>query len=160
MLTPTLYAQGNNGGGRTGDILWYMYNVWLVTNIYYWTGWIKKRLLRDKKISFVRNRFLYVYCALVGGLLLTIVLKNRYSTTSYEAYESLVHGEAQCYASEWEERFEVLHDKSIQSAEFDKLTYAPDLFCYVDLQTEDGYTWVNSACAQYYGKESIVVRTP
>ena len=28
---------------------------------------------------------------------------------------------------------------------------------YTDLQPEGGYVWVNWACAEYYGKESVTV---
>ena len=34
---------------------------------------------------------------------------------------------------------------------------AVELLMYTDLQPEDGYVWVNGACAEYYGKESVTV---
>lgn len=39
---------------------------------------------------------------------------------------------------------------------FHPLNYV-ELLMYTDLQPENGYVWVNSACAEYYGKESVTV---
>lgn len=39
---------------------------------------------------------------------------------------------------------------------FRPLNYV-ELLMYTDLQPENGYAWVNTACAEYYGKESVTV---
>lgn len=57
-----------------------------------------------------------------------------------------------------EERLKVLKDDSVKNPVFTPLNYVEQLM-YTDLQPENGYVWVNSACAEYYGKESVTVET-
>ena len=56
----------------------------------------------------------------------------------------------------WEERITVLKDDSVKNPVFRPLNYV-ELLMYTDLQPENGYVWVNTACAEYYGKESVTV---
>ena len=58
----------------------------------------------------------------------------------------------------WEERIAVLKDDSVKNPVFRPLNYV-ELLMYTDLQPENGYVWVNTACAEYYGKESVTVTT-
>lgn len=45
---------------------------------------------------------------------------------------------------------------SSENPVFRPLNYV-ELLMYTDLQPENGYVWVNTACAEYYGKESVTV---
>lgn len=81
---------------------------------------------------------------------------NVESTTSYRAYRMWRNGWAQAYGKGWEERIAVLKDESVKNPVFPPLNYV-ELLMYTDLQPENGYVWVNSACAEYYGKESVTV---
>lgn len=65
---------------------------------------------------------------------------------------------AQAYGVGWEERLKVLKDDSVKNPVFTLLNYV-ELLMYTDLQPENGYVWANSACAEYYGKESVTVET-
>lgn len=68
------------------------------------------------------------------------------------------NGWAQAYGAGWEERIAVLKDDSVKNPVFRPLNYV-ELLMYTDLQPENGYVWVNTACAEYYGKESVTVTT-
>ena len=86
---------------------------------------------------------------MTGALLAAVVLfGNVQSTTSYRAYRMWRNGWAQTYGAGWEERITVLKDDSVKNPVFRPLKYT-------DLQPENGYVWVNTACAEYYGKESV-----
>lgn len=163
QATATIYVDGTMGGGRQGAILWYFYVVWMVANVLYWCGWIAKRALKSEKsekADRLSQKYLLRYCAVAGALLAAVVLfGNVESTTSYRAYRMWRNGWAQAYGKGWEERIAVLKDESVKNPVFPPLNYV-ELLMYADLQPENGYVWVNSACAEYYGKESVTVVSP
>ncbi|HCW30406.1 MAG TPA: hypothetical protein DGH14_11415 [Roseburia sp.] len=173
QATATIYVDNTMGGGRQGAILWYFYVLWMVANVMYWCGWIAKRDTikaqpEDKpdqtdkrgKIDRLAQKYLLRYCAVAGILLAAAVLfGNVQSTTSYRAYRMWRNGWAQAYGAGWEERLKVLKDDSVKNPVFTPLNYV-ELLMYTDLQPEGGYTWVNGACAEYYGKESVTVVAP
>ena len=151
---------GTLGGGRQGAILWYFYVLWMVANVLYWCGWIAKRVLKaekSEKADLLAQKYLLRYFAVTGALLAAVVLfGNVQSTTSYRAYRMWRNGWAQAYGAGWEERIAVLKDDSVKNPVFRPLNYV-ELLMYTDLQPENGYVWVNMACAEYYGKESVTV---
>lgn len=166
QMTPTLYVDGTVGGGRIAAILYYSYHFWLICNLCYWMGWIygRKHKFKDAAVKMFSGagrlvtRFIIPYCALIGLLLVGIIYMCDLKTvSSYKAYRDLRQGWARQYAVEWEERLRILHDSEITQVEFEPLTVYPETILYTDLQDEEGYTWVNSACARYYGKEKISV---
>ena len=164
MLSATIYVNGTNGGRRMGDILWYNYVVWLTLNVFYWVGWIRKKLpeqtieqWRERTCKFRRWGVL-LYCMAVGVILAAWIYHfDLRELSSYKAYRDCRQGWAQQYAREWEERLEVLHDDTVQEVEFYPLSVLPETITYADLQPPDGYIWVNHACAAYYGKSSVTV---
>ena len=173
QITATIYVDGTTGGGRMAAILYYAYHVWTVGNVFYWTGWICR--VRRKSAASIParlegalaavcpavRRFLILYCAVVGIILAAVIYKGDLKQlSSYKAYRDWRQGWAQQYAVEWEERLEILHDESITQVEFVPLSVYPETILYTDLQDEEGYTWVNSACARYYGKEYVKVVEP
>ena len=102
--------------------------------------------------------FLHMRYSTAAGVLLAaaVLFGNVQSTTSYRAYRMWKNGWAQAYGAGWEDRLKVLKDDSVKNPVFTPLNYV-ELIMYTDLQPEDGYVWVNSACAEYYGKESVTV---
>ena len=144
-------------------ILWYFYVLWMVANVLYWCGWIAKRVLKaekSEKADLLAQKYLLRYFAVTGALLAAVVLfGNVQSTTSYRAYRMWRNGWAQAYGAGWEERITVLKDDSVKNPVFRPLNYV-ELLMYTDLQPENGYVWVNTACAEYYGKESVTVVSP
>ena len=160
QATATIYVDGTMGGGRQGAILWYFYVLWMVANVLYWCGWIAKRVLKaekSEKADLLAQKYLLRYFAVTGALLAAVVLfGNVQSTTSYRAYRMWRNGWAQAYGAGWEERIAVLKDDSVKNPVFQPLNYV-ELLMYTDLQPENGYVWVNWACAEYYGKESVTV---
>lgn len=160
QATATIYVDGTMGGGRQGAILWYFYVLWMVANVLYWCGWITKRdaiAVKAEKADLLAGKYLLRYSTAAGVLLAAAVLfGNVQSTTSYRAYRMWRNGWAQAYGAGWEERLKVLKDDSVKNPVFTPLNYV-ELIMYTDLQPEGGYVWVNSACAEYYGKESVTV---
>jgi len=162
QLAATMYVDGSAGGGRMAAILYYSYILWLVGNVIYWLGWINKRqkylcnLLEKLRKKY--SRLLILYCGVVGSIIVVIIYTmDLKQISSYRAYRDWRQGWAQQYAIEWDARLEVLHDEMVKDVKFAPLSVYPELLLYTDLQEEWGYVWVNEACAQYYGKDSITV---
>lgn len=162
--TPTMYVDGTTGGGRMAAILYYSYHIWLVGNLCYWVGWCCKR--RQKWPAFMERffsvtapfvrRHLVPYCAVIGIVLVGVIYRfDLKEISSYRAYRDWRQGWAQQYAVEWQERFKVLHDESVKQVEFTPLSVCPETILYTDLQDENGYIWVNKACARYYDKKYV-----
>lgn len=165
QITATMYVDGTTGGGRMADILFYSYNVWMIGNVIYWLGWLNKRQNRVQKLmNDVQHRFgklLLPYCAVIGAILVCIIYTNDLrQITSYRAYRDWRQGWAQQYATEWDDRIAVLKDENVKRVEFTPLSVYPEMILYTDLQDEEGYTWVNTACASYYEKEWITIVPP
>lgn len=162
QATATIYVDGTMGGGRQGAILWYFYVLFMVANAMYWCGWIAKRITKAEKAEkadLLFQKYLLRYCTVAGACLTAVVLfGNVDSTVSYRAYRMWRNGWAQAYGAGWEERIKVLKDDSVKNPEFTPLNNV-ELIMYTDLQPENGYVWVNTACAEYYGKESVKVVT-
>lgn len=163
QCTATLYVNGTTG--RADAILFYSYVIWIIGNVFYWLGWLSKR---EYKLSAIMDKagmrldkFLLLYCALIGCVLVILIYKTDLRTlTSYKAYRNWRQGVAQQYAAEWDARLEVLHDDSVKEVEFTPLTALPEMLLYTDLQEETGYYWVNNDCATYYGKTYIHIILP
>ena len=164
QITSNLYVDGTTGGGRVAAILYYSYHVWLVGTVCYWMGWFCRRRrswpeFLERAFSaaapFAR-RFLIPYCAAAGMLLAGVIYTcDLKEISSYMAYRDWRQGWSQQYAMEWRELLEVLHDETVTQVEFAPLSVYPETMLYTDLQDEDGYIWVNKACANYYDKEYI-----
>lgn len=163
QLTPSMYVEKGIHSGRLMAILFYSYHVWLVGNIGYWIGWISRR--RNKimetfeKVCCRLDKYLLAYCVLIV-LLLAGAIDRSGGGTSRAAYVSWQNGLPQQYAKEWEERLTVLHDDSVKEVCFPPISIYPAMIMYTDLQPDDGYIWVNSACAQYYDKDVIRIVQP
>ncbi len=165
QAAPTMYVDGTTGGGRMAAILYYSYMIWLVGNVVYWAGWLCRRTGRfreylDKTVEKLK-KYLVVYCGIVGVILAAVIYRfDLRDVSSYKAYRDWKQGWAEQYAKEWDERIEILRDDSVKKVEFQPLTVYPEMLLYTDLQPETGYIWVNSACAQYYGKEGVTITMP
>lgn len=165
QIVATMYVDGTTGGGRMAAILYYSYLLWIVGNVFYWLGWLRRRNFRWlQRLQEVGERFsslLLPYCVLIGFVLVILIYKTDLrNLTSYKAYRNWRQGFAQQYAAEWDARLEVLHDENVAQVEFAPLTVRPEMLLYTDLQEESGYYWVNVACAQYYGKEYVHIVLP
>ncbi len=165
QCTATMYVDGTTGGGRMAVILFYTYYVWMISNLIYWLGWLSRSQNKVKNlIEWIQNKmgkFLLPYCAIIAILIAgAIYVTDLHEITAYRAYRDWKQGWAQQYAQEWDARLEVLHDDNVTEVEFTPVSKCPEFYVYTDLQEADGHIWVNSACATYYGKESVSIVNP
>lgn len=159
-MVANVYVEGNSGGWRNGAILYGSYYVFLIFNMICICSWLINRIhLSDKTFGYVTKYGIPVGASIFGLMLVMILVSGEYKTTaSYTAYRDYRQGIAREFARQWDERFEILRDDSVTDPVFHQLTEPRCVTLeYTDLQLPDGYAWVNEACRNYYGKNSITV---
>lgn len=163
QVTPNMYVEGTIYSYRLQAVLYYSYHLWLIGNVGYWLGWLGRRegkaAVVGEKICGRMEKYILLYCAVVGILLAGVIYRNDLKElSSYRAYRSLRQGWAAQYGKEWEERLAVLHDGSVKEVTFVPISVYPEVIMYTDLQAEDGFVWVNGSCAKYYDKDGVYNR--
>ena len=165
QIVATMYVDGTVGGGRSVSILLYSYWIWAILNMTYWIGWIYRKTgfkIKSDRIKFVAKKLydnpgkVASFFALITITVLCVTLQIK-SVSTTRAVKDLITGRAAGYAREWDERYAVLHDESQSDVVFRRLENRPETLFYTDFEYEEQYMWVNSACATYYGKDSITV---
>ena len=159
-MVVNIFVEGNSGGMRNAAILYGSYYLFLNFNMICICSWLMNNVhIREKVLEAVSKYGLQTGTAIFLLMLVVILVSGEYrATASCVALRDYWKGYARGYARQWDERFEILRDDSITDPVFHKLT---DPSCvtleYADLQLPDEHVWVNEACRQYYGKDSITV---
>lgn len=150
----TMYIGGTTGPARMANVLYLSYYILLISNVYYWVGYIVKKQLVKTQLG---TKGLLAYMTVLAAVLVMIVYtQDLKQLTSYKAYRNLRQGFAQQYLLEWEERFELLENSDESIVECRALTVQPEMLFYLDIYGEDDIKhWVNGACANYFGKIDI-----
>lgn len=161
QFTPNQYALGILGAYRVQNIYRFQMFFLLLGNEFYILGYLH-RLFPNLKIPFVDKIAKIPFISVIYGVVATcaIFLCMRYyagsTLSSVSAYESLRDGSAALYYQEHLERLEILNDDTVKDVVLEPYTYPPYALFFNDFQTF--YGWENQDAAEYYGKDSIVVR--
>ena len=157
-FTSSYYALGNSGLSRTINVVKMTWQILLLFNEAYLIGWIKKNIIKDKKEQKERNIPLIV---LIGSLLVILLqpalLKPLGTIPSYTAFEYFAYGHAQAYWVESMERLAILEVDTKKDVILNEYTSTP-FYLYLSDVTEDASYWENKAVADYYGKNSVVLK--
>ncbi len=155
QIVPPFYAMNNIGGGRTVDIFYYSYFLFVISNMFYYIGWIKSKYGDSKILENINNNF-FAYILTVGILMIASVKVNNElkSTLSYVAYNHLTSGDAKQYYSEIVDRYKIYENKDVKNAVLKPLTKKPSLLCGADI-TKDETFWVNKGTTKFFNKESV-----
>ena len=153
MFCPTLYALGDVGDKRLLNIIYYSYVFLLTGNVFYWCGWfrVRRSAARPAPLS-----LLFLTAVLCLACLVLHLRNGGYSTVM--ALGELRSGEAQCYGEAADQRLTVLQDPNELTPALDPYPCTPYLLYFDDI-TEDPSDWRNIGAAEYYGKNTIVLRT-
>ena len=155
MFCPSIYALGNEGDKRLVNIIFFAYVLLWVLNVFYWLGWIaRKKQLQPGvgRISLVKTVVLLGVMGIGYGA--GLFLGNSY--TSLMAVGLLRSGDAQLYYDSAMERTEILKDETVTDAVLKDYPVKPYLLFFDDVTT-DPNDWRNTAAAEYYGKNSVVL---
>jgi hypothetical protein len=157
-VVPNFYVEGAIRAGRTADVFFYEYYLFLLTNMIYWIGWfLKKR--KDSPVLIKRimeHPFLY-FASLSCCLMLVFGVKELKQTSSYRATSWIVNGYAKEYKNAWEDRLALLNDPELEEVYFDRINLYQELVFYADI-SEDAGGWLNLKCAEYYGKDAVALK--
>ena len=159
MFTPHVYAIGFDGPGRLQNIYFYAYVLLLVFNLFWWCGWVGRRISKnaDAPLSGIRVLpFLFFSASAVFCMACSLFL-FRGSLASAAALGELRSGEAQAYYAQALERQAILEDPAVQDCVFTPFRENPWLLYFGDM-TDDPHSYENEDTATFYGKHSIVVK--
>ena len=155
LFTPPLYAQGGTGDGRLLDIIFYAFLLLLTLNLFYWIGWLQRRISRVAP----PNRFPLapLLLTLLGCLICcAIFISNGHGFTSLMAVGHLRSGDAAAYRDASESRLLLLRDESVEDVVLDPYPVTPYLLYFDDI-SDDADDWRNQALCAFYGKKSAIL---
>lgn len=158
MFSPAYYGMGSEGVDRTINVIKMMYHILVFLNYIYWIGYARRKL-REKELKFIMPQYLlfYIVCGVILMFFFMTSPTKETDSMSYAAYLSIKSGEAEGYDKQYDARLKLLEsdEKNIELNEF---MFQPRLLYYDDITT-DIYDWKNSAVKNWYGKESVKIRT-
>jgi len=156
MFCPCLYALGDVGDKRLTNIIYYTYILLLLVNLCAWLGFFASRrgaAEGEKKPGLLPLLASGALCLACCALFL-----RAGGYTSVMALGVLRSGEAQAYYAAAQQRLTVLEDPSVRDAVLEPFPSQPYLL-FMDDITADAQDWRNLAVSQYYGKDSVVLRS-
>ncbi|MDR2655053.1 MAG: DUF6056 family protein [Oscillospiraceae bacterium] len=169
-FTPNLYSMASMPLARGINVCWYLYALLLLANIFYWGGWVSRKLKpaaqpggkKSKRPDGIRNNggLAEIFSTLLTAFFLVTAffqaLDSPDSITSVSAVKSLVIGEAQAYYQENLERERLYKDPGIQDVQIRAFFSKPPLLYTYDL-TQDPSHWKNKFISSYYDKKSVTI---
>ena len=168
QFTPPVWGYSTPGSGRIFNIYFFSYFWFVLSNIFYFCGYIskKKKFNIDAVFAHLKKPRTLACASVLLVIMLAIPLTldlndwdtwDRKKFTSVNAVYSLVTGDAQQYDREYKERLAVYHDDSVQQVEFQPFTKTPPLLFYGDMTQDADFQWSNKPLREYYDKEYVIV---
>lgn len=178
LFAPTAYSYGWIGPARYMNVVYFGFVLLLFANEVYYIGWLCAKLQeitgnmvhRNSLYGAITQKFKkYFWGVLVGAIGIIIIVsqpnfyidattpggRKMYATES--AIVSLKRGQARQYYYEYSIRREQLLDKATQVLTFSPYTCKPEVLYFDDI-TDNPKDWRNVSLANYYKKESVVLR--
>lgn len=159
-FTPSLYAMGHPGLGRTLNAVKITYQLLLIVNEVYWIGWFcGKRRQEGKPVMAdgIPFYFFSVMALVMLGIFAATPSKEG-SYSSYTAYHYVHTGEAFNFRREYLMRVDAMKNSGAV-VEVEPYYYRPWILSVGDLIEDPSYE-PNMAMAEWYGKEAIICRFP
>lgn len=157
-FTPSLYSMGNAGLGRTLNAVKITYQLLLIINEIYLSGWFCQ-YLKKKGRKVPGGKCRWWFYPLMGVVMLIIFVaepKKEGSFSSYTAYHYVHTGEANNFYQEYLQRVEILNSDE-KDVVLRRYAYRPWILSTGEL-SEDAENEANRAIADYYGKDSVTCK--
>lgn len=161
QYSPTLYAMNDIGPGRLQNIIYDMFLLLAMGNLFYVLGWIRRRFFTEKQKD-KRPKLGYAWwkLAVLGvSMLFCCAVPRDTPITTLSALASLRSGEAEQYHQEYLQRHRLLEDEQTQNVVIQHYASKPYLLYLCDA-SYDPECWANIAISNYYEKESVIVQYP
>ncbi|MCR5255579.1 MAG: hypothetical protein K6D96_06565 [Acetatifactor sp.] len=155
--TPSLYGMGSPGLARTLNAVKFTYEFLLIFNEIYFIGWLKGILSKKgKEVKEFGYWWIYAGSFLITAFLVFTDSQAVWEYSPYGAYYYIHTGEALNFQTGYLQRID-----QIKSEEGDvavgAYVFRPTFLCVEEL-SEDPTRGANVAMAEWYGKNSIVVK--
>lgn len=172
-FTPSLYAMGHGGVGRTLNAVKITFQILLFFNQVYWLGWLQKKVGQEGWAAKAARRMkgllkmpeacggvpISFYLAM-GGAMLALFLADPWRVghySAYCAYWSVHTGDANEYHKEYLARVETIVNGG-DVVEVEPYHFRPAPLFMGDLST-DPNNGANRFMANWYGKEAVICRS-
>lgn len=169
-FTPSLYVLGHGGFDRTLNAVKITYQLLVMINFVYWTGWICQKQLESRRlrklavlwgrvqkaVGIGRENCALRFYLLTGALVLTAFMLEKDQAgnyASYGAYYYIHTGEACAFHQEYLDRVETI--KNGGSIVAVNAYYFRPWFLRVGDLSDDPQREENQAMARWYNKEAI-----
>lgn len=169
LYSPCLYGVGNVDSGRMRNVIQGSFYFYAAGGCLYLLGYLYNRMNETKKewamdlsqVLRIGHKYLWLYRVGLSALLFVVLFftgdKNTYSSIS--ALRSVIIGEAQQYYAEAQERL-MLIESNEADIYLEPFSVHPHVLYFSDYVAKDDVNnWVNRSAAQYYGKDSIQLRS-
>ncbi len=161
MFFPPIYAMGESSLknlARITNIIFFGVMFLVIFNLFYWIGWfVQKGILPERLFPCAaKEKYSLVYLCvmlLVFGFGMTRI--KWYDTTSISAFRTYRNGTMGNYWHVYQLRLEILKDPEVHDAVLKRFPYRPYVLFYQELSENPKD---NSVVADWYGKDSVVIR--
>ena len=153
---PHFYAVSQAGPERLRSIVYYTFYWLAAANLWYWLGWLRRRVLPRRKEGAVPLRRGWALAAVLAVLLAAGTVKSWPHLNAVRASAALADGSAAAYYQEQNDRLEVLLDPSVTDVVFEPIQSRPPLLYNADI-TQDPQDWRNNLVRMFYHKNSVVL---
>lgn len=153
MFCPPLYGTGEIGELRLVNIVFFAFVFLAAGNLFYWLGWLARRMELRAPGERARALALLALAALALAGCWTW-LRGGGSVSTAAAIDELRSGEGRAFRACADRRLTVLEDPRIRDAKLEPFPVSPWLLYYTDI-SEDPEEWINVSMAAYYGKDSV-----
>ena len=155
--TPHFYAASWAGPYRLRSIVFYAYFWLLLSNLWYWLGWIRRALLPrlegGLRGPMAAGRWLPACLVLAAMICVCIRLPGM---TAGGCVGQLRDGSAAAFAAQHDGRLAILLDQGQNHPRFAPIQAKPAYLFYTDI-TQDPRDWKNNAVAAYFHKGSVAI---
>lgn len=169
-FTPSLYAMGHAGLGRTLNSVKITWQLLLFLNEVYWLGWLRQKTREKGRLADLARKFRrrdkiregvpVCFYLLMGMLMFGIFAADPYQAAHYStfcAYWYVHTGEADAFHKEYLARVEtIINGGSV--VEVTPYHFKPAPICVDDLSA-DPSNEANQFMASWYGKEAIICKS-
>lgn len=157
-FTPTVYATGGAGLGRTINVMFLFFLLLLFSDILYLLGWYARFLEKNQiTINFFTKISVSYFAAAILLMALSCTWLAVNTFTFVSAYYSLATEEAKIYDAEVGKRFTLYGDASIKDVVVEPFSVHPYILYLDDITTQaDDIT--NYDAAMFFNKNSIKLK--
>lgn len=154
LLTPPLYAMGSVGSDRQVNIYYYTYYLFMLFNIFYFSGWAAKRNILNIDIeTLFKAKYALPSCVILVLFFISSCEIGFYSLNSGTVWRAISSGEVWQY--EWEYMETINRVQNGEEIIADVSTCPAGVFYKIGLKNG----WVADTVAAYYDVEPFSVVT-